>query len=94
MRLISCIKKIIPSKFKKIVKQTNNYFLFILKYKFIPPPVFTDMSGYELLLDTIINKKLYLLEGDIVEIGTFIGGGTYKLSKLLEKLKIEKKFMF
>jgi len=91
MKFISCIKKMIPSKLKTIIKQTSNYFLFILKYKFIPPPVFTDMSGYEFLLDTIIDKKIYLLEGDIVEIGTFIGGGVYKLSRLLEKLKVEKK---
>ena len=91
MKFITCIKKIIPTKFKQIIKQIIRNFLFVKKYKFLPPPAFTDMSGYELLLDTIIDKKIYHLEGDFVEIGVFIGGGTYKLSKLLERLKIEKK---
>ena len=45
---------------------------------------------YEVLLDTIIKEKLYLLEGDIVEIGAFLGGGTYKLSKLMEALGVDK----
>lgn len=91
MKFITCIKKIIPVRFKRIIKQIIGYFLFISKYKFLPPPAFTDMSGYELLLDTIIDRKIYQLEGDFVEIGTFIGGGIYKLSKLLQRLKIEKK---
>jgi len=91
MKFITSIKKIIPTKLKQVIKRIIGNFLFIKKYKFLPPAAFTDMSGYELLLDTIINKKIYQLEGDFVEIGAFIGGGTYKLSKLLEKLKIEKK---
>lgn len=91
MKFISCIKKIIPIEVKRPTKQIIRNFLFIKKYKFFPPPAFTDMSGYELLLDTIIDKKLYQLEGDFVEIGAFIGGGTYKLSRLLEKLKTERK---
>ena len=83
----SYIKKIIPVKFKQLAKK----YLFIKKYGFPPPPSFTDMSGYELLLDTIIQQKIYQLEGDFVEIGVFLGGGTYKLSKLLEKLGVNKK---
>ncbi|MFA5360557.1 MAG: class I SAM-dependent methyltransferase [Candidatus Paceibacterota bacterium] len=91
MNLFTCIKSIIPLELKKPIKQVMSDFLFVRKYKFLPPASFTDMSGYEFLLDTIIDKKIYQLEGDFVEIGAFIGGGTYKLSKLLEKLKIEKK---
>ena len=91
MKFISYIKKIIPIEIKRPIKQITRDVLFIKKYKFLPPASFTDMSGYELLLDTIIDKKLYQLEGEFVEIGAFIGGGTYKLSRLLEKLKIEKK---
>lgn len=91
MKFITGIKKIIPTKFKQIIKQIIRNFLFVKKYKFFPPASYTDMSGYELLLDVIIEKKIYQLEGDFVEIGAFIGGGTYKLSKLLQKLKIGKK---
>jgi len=81
------IKKLIPSDIKQII----NKYLFKNKYGFFPPPAFTDMTGYEILLDAIIKQKLYLLEGDFVEIGVFLGGGTYKLSKLLEKLGSPKK---
>jgi len=87
MKLINYIKKIIPVKMRQIIKS----FFFVRKYGFSPPPSFTDMSGYELLLDTIIQQKIYQLEGDFVEIGVFLGGGTYKLSKLLEKLGVNKK---
>ncbi len=87
MNLISYIKKVIPLSFKQLVKK----YLFIKKYGFSPPPPFSDMSGYELLLDTILYQKIYQLEGDFVEIGVFLGGGTYKLSKLLEKLASEKR---
>jgi len=87
MKIFKPIKRIVPTKFKQPVKRL----LFIKKYGFSPPPPFTDMSGYEILLDTIIQLKIYQLEGDFVEIGVFLGGGTYKLSKLLEKLKVNKK---
>ncbi len=81
------IKKLIPLELQKFKKQ----YLFKKKYGFSSPPEFTDMSGYEILLDTIIQQKIYQLNGDFVEIGVFLGGGTYKLSKLLEKLGVNKK---
>jgi len=87
MKLKCLAKKAIPKKIKKFIKD----YIFIRKYGFDPPPRFSDMSGYEILLDTILQQRLYKLEGDFVEIGVFLGGGTYKLSKLLEKLKSDKK---
>ena len=54
----------------KILKR----YLFMKKYGFIPPPSFSDISGYEVLLDTIIKQKTYQLEGCFVEIGAFLGG--------------------
>jgi len=83
----SYIKAIVPAVFKRLPKQL----IFYKKYGFFPPPAFTDLSGYELLLDVIIQQKIYQLEGDFVEIGAFLGGGTYKLSKLLERLGTNKK---
>jgi len=41
-----------------------------------------DFVGYESLIDYINKRRLYRLEGDIVEIGAFVGGGTVKLAKL------------
>ncbi len=81
------IKKILPQRVKKIYKKYNFY----LKYGFFPPPEGTDLSGYEILLDTILDTKVYEIEGDIVEIGAFLGGGTYKLSKLIERVAPAKK---
>lgn len=40
-----------------------------------------DFVGYESLIDYINQRRLYHLEGDIVEIGAFVGGGTVKLAK-------------
>jgi len=44
-----------------------------------------DFVGYEVLVDFISKRKLHKLEGDIVEIGAFMGGGTVKLAKLGQK---------
>ena len=77
----------IAKKLKEIVRGIK----FFAKYGFWPPPLFTDISGYEILLDTILKERVYELDGDFVEIGVFLGGGTYKISKLLEQLKSSKK---
>jgi len=49
------------------------------------------MAGYDVLLDFIISRRIFELEGDVLEIGAFLGGGTYKLSKLAEKLSPTKR---
>jgi len=41
-----------------------------------------DFVGYEVLVDYIDKRHLCRLEGDIVEIGAFVGGGTVKLAKV------------
>ena len=38
-----------------------------------------DFVGYEVLLDFIEERSLHRLEGDLIEIGSFMGGGTAKL---------------
>ena len=86
MKFINIIKRVIPKKFKIFIK---DYF-FIKKYGFNPPPAFSDMSGYELLLDTILSKDFINLK-EILWKQVFFQGGTCKLAKLLEKLKIDKK---
>lgn len=48
-----------------------------------------DFVGYETLLDYIRKYQLYLLPGDIIEIGAFVGGGTVKLADFT--LKYHKK---
>lgn len=87
MKINNFVKRMILAKLKQIAKR----YLFFKKYGFVPPPSFSDMSGYDPLLDLIIQQRIYQLEGDFVEIGVFLGGGTYKLSKLLERLGVNKK---
>lgn len=49
------------------------------------PPVWSDLVGYESLLSIIKKYRVFKLDGDIVEIGSFLGGGTAKLAKFFLK---------
>lgn len=42
-----------------------------------PPP---DFVGYENLIEFMEKHRLFAIDGDIVEIGAFMGGGTVKLA--------------
>jgi hypothetical protein len=44
-----------------------------------------DFVGYEVLIDFMRKRGLYKLEGDIIEIGAFMGGGTAKLARFAQK---------
>lgn len=46
----------------------------------LPPPG-TDLVGYETLLEYLNKKRINVLDGDVVEIGSFLGGGTAKLAR-------------
>lgn len=46
-----------------------------------PKEVPTDFVGYEVLVDFMRDRALQELEGDLVEIGAFMGGGTAKLAE-------------
>jgi predicted O-methyltransferase YrrM len=46
-----------------------------------------DFVGYEVLIDFMQERALHRLEGDIIEIGAFIGGGTAKLAKYAQKYR-------
>lgn len=51
--------------------------------------MWSDLVGYESLLNIIEKHCVFKLDGDIVEIGSFLGGGTAKLAKFF--LKYDKK---
>ncbi len=55
------------------------------RYGFAPPPAWADFTGYEPILDVIERERLYLLEGDVLEIGVLLGGGTAKLCGLMKR---------
>jgi hypothetical protein len=58
---------------------------FSQRYGFTPPPAWAGMSSYETLLDEILECGLLDVPGDFVEIGAFLGGGSYKLASLLKR---------
>ena len=53
----------------------------ILRRLFLHPSPALDFVGYEVLIDFIREKSLHRLDGDLVEIGAFMGGGTAKLAR-------------
>ncbi|MGZ4881073.1 MAG: class I SAM-dependent methyltransferase [Halobacteriota archaeon] len=55
------------------------------------PPTHADLVGYETLIQFMKKNKTLSANGDLVEIGTFLGGGAYKLSKFLDKEQCQKK---
>jgi len=50
------------------------------------PPA-QDFVGYEVLLDFIKQRALHRLDGDMVEIGVLMGGGTVKLARFARKYR-------
>ncbi len=54
------------------------------------PPARTDFVGYETIIDFIKANAILSVEGDLVDIGAFLGGGTRKLSKFLTKNRSKK----
>ena len=50
-----------------------------------PKPTAHDFVGYEMLLDFIKQRALHKLDGDLVEIGVLMGGGTVKLARFARK---------
>lgn len=45
----------------------------------------TDFVGYETFIDFIKANDILAVDGNLVDIGVFLGGGTRKLSKFLTK---------
>jgi hypothetical protein len=65
--------------------------LFRRRYGFDPPPDWSDLTGYEALLDVVLAERLNELPGDVLEIGVLMGGGTAKLCGLLGRLAPDKR---
>jgi GT2 family glycosyltransferase len=55
------------------------------RYGFLPPPRWSALTGYDHILDAILERRLGELGGDVVEIGTFLGGGVQQLARLWER---------
>lgn len=92
------LKKYLPTPLKNILRPL--YFLgrhcfyeldFRVKYGFPPPPAGTDLVGYEQIIEFIETHRIYQLDGDLLEVGTFVGGGAYKLSMYIARKAPNKK---
>jgi len=53
--------------------------------KSTPASADNDFVGYEVLIDFMEKRGLQKLEGDLIEIGAFMGGGTVKLARFGQK---------
>ncbi len=49
-----------------------------------PIPAVTDLVGYDALVNFIRREEVDRMEGDFLEIGCFLGGGTAKLARLAQ----------
>ena len=50
-----------------------------------PRAALSDFVGYEVLLDFVKERGLHRLEGDLIEVGVLMGGGTVKLARYARK---------
>src|SRR5277367_6599550 len=47
-------------------------------------PQDTDLVGYDAIIDILCRERIDKIEGDLLEIGCFLGGGTAKLAQLAD----------
>jgi hypothetical protein len=83
--LWTALKKAVPVSLKSGIKDSFEQSRFQSQWGFRKPPVWSDSSGYETILEQMANNGLDKLDGDVVEIGAFLGGGTYTLSNFLSR---------
>lgn len=86
----SFVKRIVPNTVLSVLFKPIAEF----KERFTGIPVAppgTDWVGYEALIKFIKINNILSIDGDLVEIGTFLGGGAYKLSKFLKNSRSAKK---
>lgn len=61
------------------------------RWGFEPPPTWADWVGYENLLDEIQARGIHRVDGDVLEIGALLGGGTVKLCEWFARNAAEKR---
>lgn len=87
---MSTLKSLLPEALERVAKpilppalrKALNRMLFS---RLFPTP--TDTVGYETFINFMKERKMTALEGNIIEIGCFVGGGTAKLAKFARKYR-------
>lgn len=64
---------------------------FVRRWGFAPPPPWSDTLGYEVLLEVIERHRLDQVDGDVLEIGSLLGGGTAKLCRWFARKSAQKR---
>lgn len=85
-RLKTLVKKVLPKSAVEAIK-AHRYRMACRRNerRGIPnAPPGTDLVGYETLIEVIRDHRLLTISGDLLEIGTFLGGGARRLAKFLE----------
>lgn len=75
----------IKRKIKGITYTASDFLAGIKRMMQGLPRYKTDWVGYESLLHVIKRDKIFELEGDVVDVGAFLGGGTVKLARFFGK---------
>ena len=83
--LWKAFKKAVPNSIKGGLKNFIENGRFHSKWGFHKPPEWSDSSGYETMLEQMDENGLDKLPGDVIEIGAFLGGGTYTLANFLRR---------
>lgn len=81
----SWLARKLPAPVKARLRRLVYTVRFAREFGFFPPPPGTDLIGYETILRFMRTHRVLELQGDVVEIGCFLGGGTYKLSRFMER---------
>jgi hypothetical protein len=63
------------------------------RWGFSPPPPWSDWVGYETLLEEAERNGIAGVDGDVLEIGAFLGGGTAKLCDWLARNAPDKRLV-
>jgi hypothetical protein len=71
----------IPPQLTSRVRTRVQAARFRRRWGFDPPPPWSDWVGYETLLDEIERNGIGRVDGDVLEIGALLGGGTVKLCR-------------
>jgi hypothetical protein len=82
------LRQAIPTPAKSVIRSAFSFadrVRFRLRHGFPAPPPGTDLVGYEAIIEFLRSRRVLALDGDLVEIGVFQGGGTYKLGRFLAK---------
>ena len=80
MRIYAILRRI-KSIIQTVPKLLPGFSLSIRNKPLGDPLPDTDLVGYESLLAWVEENNIHTLDGDVVEIGSFLGGGTAKLAR-------------